>query len=229
MDINWYGLSYFRIRESGTTVLCDPFDKSVGLTPPKVSAEIVTVSHDAAGHSAITKSMGTPKVLSGPGEYEINNVFIHGLTTYHSKENAEGSGEESSANENDGPERNVAFFFDFDGFTVAHLGDMGQVPKRSLIDDLDLGDLDILLVPVGGGDTLDPTHAVELVSMLEPKIVIPMHYQQPGLKPRLNNRLEPVDKFLKELGMAEPEPRSTLKISRSSLPEETQVVLLTSG
>lgn len=213
MDINWYGLSCFRIREGGTTILCDPYDKSIGLTLPKVRADIVTVSHDQAGHNAADRVAGEPRVITGPGEYETRNIFITGATTYHHKE-------ASNANE-----RNVIFFFDFGGLIVGHLGDLGRVLSQSAVDDMKIGEVDILFVPVGGGATLDATHAVEIVSVFEPKIVIPMHYQHPGLAASLGD-LEAVDKFLKEFGAGEPEPIETLKVAKSSLPEETEVVVL---
>ena len=214
MDINWYGLSCLRIREGGVTILCDPYDKSIGITMPKVRADIVTISHEQAGHNAIDRATGDPKVIAGPGEYETHNVFITGATTYHRKQSP-------SANE-----RNVIFFFDFGGLIVGHLGDLGEVLSQSAVDDMKLGEIDILFVPVGGGSTLDATHAVEVVSVFEPKIVIPMHYQHPGLTTSLAEQLEPVDKFLKEFGAGIPEPQETLKISKSNLPEETEVVLL---
>ena len=217
MDISWYGLSCFRIREAGTVVICDPFDKKTGLSLAKTKADIVSVSVDSAGHNAVDRITSEPKVLRNPGEYEIGNVFVNGLATWR-------AGEDSSSSF----ERNVAFFYDFEGLTVGHLGEMEKVPKQSAIDELDLGELDVLLVPVGGGRTLDATRAVEVVGMLEPKLVIPMHYHQPGLKGALAD-LEPVDKFLKELGIAEPEPQSTLRISKSALSEETQVALLTAS
>jgi L-ascorbate metabolism protein UlaG (beta-lactamase superfamily) len=84
-------------------------------------------------------------------------------------------------------------------------------------------------VPVGGGETLDPTRAIEVIGLFEPKIVIPMHYRHPGLNDELAAGLEPVEKFLKEFGAATPEPQEVFKATRSSLPEETQVVLLRLG
>lgn len=216
MDINWYGLSCFRIREGSTTIICDPFDKSIGMTLPKLRADIVTVSHDQAGHNAAERITGEPKVIAGPGEYETRNIFITGATTYHHKDAPNAT------------ERNVIFFFDFGGLIVGHLGDLGQVLSQSAVDDMKVGEVDILFVPVGGGATLDATHAVELISVFEPKLVIPMHYQHPGLAKSLST-LEPVDKFLKEFGAGIPEPRETLKIAKSSLPEETEVVLLSAS
>jgi L-ascorbate metabolism protein UlaG (beta-lactamase superfamily) len=214
MDINWYGLACFRIREGGVTIICDPFDKSVGLLLPKVRADIVTISHDRPGHNAADRITGDSKVLSGPGEYELKNTFITGLTTYHRKP------------KQGAPERNIAFFFEFGDLTVGHLGDLGEPPTQAEIEQLNIGEVDVLMVPVGGGDVLDPTRAVEVVGMLEPKIVIPMHYRHEGLGGELANMLEPIEKFLKELGVSAPDPQDSLRISKSSLPEETQVMLL---
>lgn len=214
MDITWYGLSCFRIREGGTTVICDPYDRAVGLSLPKLKADIVTISHDRPGHSAADRIAGDAKVLRGPGEYEVKNVFVSALATYHRKKKGETS------------ERNIAYFFEFGDLTIGHLGDLGEVPLQSAIEELNVGEVDVLLIPVGGGETLDPARAVEVISMLEPRLVIPMHYQHDGLESTLGERLEPVEKFLKEFGSSAPEPVELLKISKSSLPEETQVVLL---
>jgi len=215
MDITWYGLSCFRIKERGGTVVCDPYNKSVGLSLPKLTSDVVTSSHPQPGHNNVDAVGGEPKVLSGPGEYEVNNIFVIGSHTHHRQ--VEGTAE-----------RNVVYFFEMGNLTVGHLGDLGQVPKQSVVDEWNVGELDILMVPVGGGDVLDPTQAVELIGMLEPKLVIPMHYQQPELKGAWASSLEPVDKFLKEWGISVPESENMLKISKSGLPEEPQVVLLNS-
>jgi L-ascorbate metabolism protein UlaG (beta-lactamase superfamily) len=214
MDITWFGLSCFRIREGGTTVVCDPFDKSVGLPLPKLRADLVTVSHDRPGHNAAERVQGDPKIISGPGEYEVHNVFVSALATTHRKQ------------KDMKPARNIAYFFEFGDLTVGHLGDMGEVPVQSDIEALNVGEIDVLIVPVGGGDTMDAARSVEVIGMLEPRIVIPMHYQHAGLVATLGEHLEPVERFLKEFGASIPEPLEMLKLSKSSLPEETQVVLL---
>jgi L-ascorbate metabolism protein UlaG (beta-lactamase superfamily) len=213
MDISWYGLSCFRIREGGVTVVCDPYDKAVGRTLPKLKADIVTVSHQRPGHSSVDRVSGTPKVLEGPGEYEVSNIFVTGLTTYHRRD------------DDSGRERNVIYFLDFGSLTVGHLGDLGEVPSQSQIEELNLGEIDILMVPVGGGSILDPTRAVEVIGMFEPKIVAPMHYRQPELTADWAQELEPVESFLRALGAVAPEAQSNLRISKSSLPQETEVVL----
>ncbi len=213
MEITWYGLSCFRLREQGVTVVCDPYDKKVtGLALPRLRADIVTISHDRPGHNYVKAIAGAPKILSGPGEYEIKNVLITGLTTYHDRSNG------------NPPERNIAFFFDFETFTVGHLGDLGEIPSQSQVEDLT--EVDVLLVPVGGDRTLDSSKVTEVISLLEPKIVIPMHYHHEKLSPQLAEKMEPVEKLLKELGVTEPERTSVLKISRSNLPDETKVILL---
>jgi L-ascorbate metabolism protein UlaG (beta-lactamase superfamily) len=215
MDITWYGLSCFRIREGGVTILCDPYDRTVGMQLPKVRADIITISHDKPGHNSAERVAGEPKIIRGPGEYEVKNVFITGATTYHRRRKEVAL------------ERNVIFFFEFGDLTVGHLGDLGEIPAQSEIEELNVGEVDVLFVPVGGGDTLDPTRAVEVIGLFEPRLVIPMHFQQPELSALWANSLEPVDKFLRELGASAPDPQEMLKITKSSLPEETQVALLT--
>jgi L-ascorbate metabolism protein UlaG (beta-lactamase superfamily) len=215
MDITWYGLSCFRIREAGVTVLCDPYDRTVGMQLPKVRADILTISHDRPGHNSAERVAGEPKVIRGPGEYEVKNVFITGAKTFHRRRKENTS------------EGNVMFFFEFGDLTVGHLGDLGEIPTQSEIEELNLGEVDVLLVPVGGGDTLDPTRAVEVIGLFEPRLVIPMHFQQPELSALWATNLEAVDKFLRELGTSAPEPLEMLKLTKSSLPDETQVALLT--
>ncbi|MFQ5436438.1 MAG: MBL fold metallo-hydrolase [Anaerolineae bacterium] len=206
MEITWYGLSCFRISErKQATVVTDPYNGKVGLPALKLKADVVTSSHDAAGHNYAKAVTGYKHALDGPGEYEIGGVFITGIAT-------------ASKNGNG---RNVIYLFDYNGLTVAHVGDIQTVPKQTQIEALE--QVNILLVPVGGGNSLNASQASELTSMLEPSIVIPMHYRHP----QLNMELESVDRFLKEMGATEPREENNLKISASSLPEETEIVLLT--
>lgn len=210
MEITWYGLSCFRLTERGyATVVTDPYDHRVaGYEPLKVKADIVTISHEAPGHNNAHAVKGKTHVLTGPGEFEIGDVFITGVQTNgHSKRTT------------DEP-RNTLFVFDYDGVTVAHLGDLRRVPSQAEIEAL--GTVDVALVPVGGGGGLASAKAVEVVSLLEPGIVIPMHYSTPGG----NIKLAPVSKFLKEMGVGEIPPQPSLKISRGGVPEETRVVVL---
>ena len=210
MEITWYGLSCFRITERGmATVVTDPFDHGVvGYEPLKLKAEVVTASHEAPGHSFFSAVKGTSRVITGPGEFEIGGVFITGVQT-------------NGKSKQDVTEpRNTLYVFDYDGVTVAHLGDLRRVPSQTEIEAL--GEVHIALVPVGGGGGLNAAKAAEMVSLLEPEIVIPMHYQTPAS----NFKLAPLGKFLKEMGVGEISSEPSLKISRSTLPEETRVVVL---
>jgi len=204
MEITWYGLSCFRITERGfATVVTDPFDSKLGPTLPKLRADIVTVSHEATGHNYLDAVTGYSYALTGPGEYEIGGVFVTGIDTRQS------SGK-----------RNILYLIDVGGLTVIHLGDISRVPTQSEIEALEM--VNVVLVPVGGGNSLNAGQAAELVSMLEPNYVIPMHYQIPGL----SFPLDSVDRFTKEMGVTEVKEDSSLKITSSNLPEETEVVLL---
>ncbi len=211
MEITWYGHSCFRLMERGmATLVTDPFDHSaVGYEALKLKADIVTVSHNAPGHNFVSAVKGSLHILTGPGEYEIGGVFITGVQT-------DGQG----TKKDDGP-RNTLYVFDFNGLNVAHLGDLRQVPPQAEIEAL--GTVHIALVPVGGSGALNAAKAAEVVSLLEPNIVIPMHYATPASKVEL----ESLSKFLKEMGLGEPSRQASFTVKRASeLPEETRLVVL---
>jgi L-ascorbate metabolism protein UlaG (beta-lactamase superfamily) len=212
MEIIWYGHSCFRLTERNlATVVTDPFDsKSIGYFPLKLKADIVTVSHDAPGHNNADTVKGSSHLITGPGEFEIGGVFITGVQT-------DEGGPARKAKE---PTRNTLYVFDYDGLTVAHLGDLKQLPPQTEIEAL--GTVNVALVPVGGGGGLNAAKAAEVISLLEPNIVIPMHYATPDAK----ISLDPLNKFLKEMGLGKQESQPSLKVSRSGLPEETHVIIL---
>jgi len=209
MEITWYGLSCFRLTERGlATVVTDPYDhKVVGFSPLKLRGDIVTISHATPGHSFESAVKPKQRVIDGPGEYEIGSVFITAVQT---------NGKKRAADEL----RNTLYVFDYNGLTVAHLGDLSRVPSQAQVEAL--GNVNVALVPVGGGRSLNAAKAAEVVSLIEPGIVIPMHYSLPQGK----LELDPLDKFLKEMGLGEVEPQPSIKISRSSVPTETRVEVL---
>jgi L-ascorbate metabolism protein UlaG (beta-lactamase superfamily) len=188
------------------TVVTDPFDASVGLSPPKLRADVITVSHDAPGHNHLSAVKGERRVIQGAGEYEIGGVFITGIAMDVPQA---GNGRP-----------NTLYVFDFEGLTVAHLGDLAFVPSQPQIEDL--GTVDVALVPVGGGSALTPSQAAEVISLIEPKIVVPMHYQTG----KETLKLGPASRFLSEMGIGQLEPIDSLKVSKAGLSDETQVVLL---
>jgi L-ascorbate metabolism protein UlaG (beta-lactamase superfamily) len=210
MEIVWYGHSCFRFIERGmAAVVTDPYDSEVaGYEPLKLRADIVTVSHEAPGHDFINAVKGATHKLTGPGEFEIGGVFITGVQT------------DSSSKKSDDKPRNTLFLFDFDGLTIAHLGDLRQVPTQSEVEAL--GTVNVALVPVGGGNGLNAAKAAEVISLLEPNIVIPMHYGLSSSK----LELDPLSKFLKEMGLTAHESVPSLKVTRTGLPDETKVIVL---
>jgi len=216
MEINWFGHSCFRLVERGmASVVTDPYDESQGYPALRLKADIVTVSHDAPGHSNVEAVKGDRRALTGPGEYEIGGVFITGIPTVSPQAGA-------SKKKKAGAEAktNTVFVFDYDGLTVCHLGDLDHVPSQAQIEAL--GAVNVALVPVGGGGGLNAAQAAEVISLIEPSIVVPMHYRTDSGSPEL----EPVSKFLKEMGLGATKPEPALKVTAGSLPEETHVVLL---
>jgi L-ascorbate metabolism protein UlaG (beta-lactamase superfamily) len=212
MEITWYGHSCFRMMERGmAAIVTDPFDNAVvGFDPLKLRADIVTVSHDAPGHNFISAVKNISHHIVNPGEYEIGGVFITGVQT------------DANGKKVVEKPRNTLYVFDFDGLTVAHLGDLRQALTQTEVEAL--GTVNVLIVPVGGGNGLNAAKAAEIISLIEPDIVIPMHYGHDKSNPDLG--LDPLSKFLKEMGLAETEPVLSLKVTRSSLPQETKVVVL---
>ena len=210
MEIFWYGLASFRFKSRQLTIVADPYAPETGLTMPAARAQVVTISHDVPGHNYIKAVKGYDHVFAGPGEYEVNGVFITGVATHHRGKPGE-------------RERNTAFLYEFDDISIGHLGDLGTPLDRKQIEAFNSPD--VLIVPVGGGDILDASRAVEVITELEPRIVIPMHYAQPGLK----LKLDPLEKFLKEMGAEATTPLPSLKLRKSDLAgDETRVVILES-
>jgi len=208
MDINWLGHSCFRLRGKQATVVTDPFPPDLGYTLGKPTADIVTVSHQHHGHSYDKGIAGDPKVIAGPGEYEIKGVLIIGIATFHDAEGGQKKG------------KNTVYLIELDGITVCHLGDLGHVLTTEQVEEID--DVDVLLLPVGGGSTINAATAAEVIRQIEPKVVIPMHYRTPVLK----RELAPVEGFLKEMGIEPPTSQPKLSFNPSSLPASTQIFLL---
>lgn len=213
MDITSLGHASFRIRGKNASVVTDPYDSGlVGFKFPKhIEADIVTVSHEHTDHSNVAALEGTPFVIKGPGEYEVGGVGVVGLSTFH--------------DDKKGAERghNIIYRIEIDGIAILHLGDLGHTLSTNEIDELD--GVNILMIPVGGVYSLDPTQAVAVVNEIEPGIVIPMHYGRPELNQKEFGGLSPVSAFLKEIGK-EAAPQPKLTITKDKLPAEMQVIVL---
>jgi L-ascorbate metabolism protein UlaG (beta-lactamase superfamily) len=214
MEITWYGHSCFRLTErSMATVVTDPYDyKQVGYDPLKLKGDIVTISHNSDGHNFTSAVKGDSHLIDGPGEYEIGGVFITGIQTNGHTRKTE-----------DEP-RNTMYLFDYNGVNILHLGDLNRVPSQTEVEAI--GPVHVALVPVGAGGSLTAIQATEVISLLEPNIVIPMHYATPH-STSTAVKLEPLSRFLKEMGLGNLESVPSLKLPNvSSLPDDTKVVVL---
>ena len=210
MTIRWYGQSCFRIDTREAVLAIDPFSKEIGLTPPRFHADLVLVTHAHPDHANTETIPGEPMVISGPGEYEIKGVAIRGIPTFH------------DAHEGTKRGPNTAFRIVAEGITLAHLGDFGENSVREETIGA-LGDIDILLVPVGGTYTVNAETAAKVIAQVEPRLVIPMHYHLPGLKVKLAS----VEEFLKAAGAKDADRLEKLSVKRKDLPEtKTRVVVL---
>ncbi|OGB74084.1 hypothetical protein A2V68_02560 [candidate division Kazan bacterium RBG_13_50_9] len=208
MEIKWFGHSCFQIKTKEGTIVTDPYSAEVGWSLPRLTADVLTISHDHFDHNA-KGLVDAQRVFESPGEYEASGMAITGVLGSH--------------DEVGGAKRGKITMFKFlaEGTTVLHLGDLGSQLSDVQLDEI--GSVDIVLVPVGGNYTLDAKGAVEVVNTLEPKVVIPMHYKLPGL----NIDIKGVDEFIGEIGLT-PERAEKLLLSRSSLPEEGMRLIILS-
>ncbi len=206
MIINWYGQSCFKIQGEKSTVITDPYGDSIGLKLPRLAGDIVTVSHDHGDHNNSKAVKGAddkePFVITGPGEYEIKDTFVYGIPSWHDNK----QGQERGAN--------TMYRIEIDGISIAHLGDLGHMLEDSQLEKLE--GVDILMIPVGGVYTIDGKQATEVISQIEPRLVIPMHYNIKGLTAKIDK----LDVFCKEIGVCPPNTVEKLKITKKDLPQE---------
>jgi L-ascorbate metabolism protein UlaG (beta-lactamase superfamily) len=207
MEIYWLGHGCFRVRGKEATVVTDPCTPATGYKIGKIPGDIVTISRDNPTNNNRDAVQGEPRVIYRPGEYEIAGVMVTAINT-------------DETPREDGFSRNVAFVADIDDIRVCHLGDIQTVPAGDELEELAS---DILLIPVGGGNVLGAEKAAQIVTLLEPKIVIPMLYKTEAATA---SDLQPVDRFIKEMGSEAKAAEQRLSITRGGLPHDTTVVLL---
>jgi L-ascorbate metabolism protein UlaG (beta-lactamase superfamily) len=217
MEITYLGHSSFKFKGKTATVVCDPYDKYVGFVMPKVSADIVTVSHDHKDHNTLLRVSGTsrrpePFVIRAPGEYEVSQVGVFGWGSYHDQEEGSARG------------KNTIYTIHMDMLNIVHLGDLGHMLSDEMIENL--GAVDILCVPVGGTYTLDAATAARVTKRLKPAIVLPMHYKLEQHDVEAFGSLVGIELFLKEMDAEKKDSLPLLKVTEQDLPEETEVVVL---
>ncbi len=208
-EIRWYGHNCFRIRTREATVITDPVGRNTGYQMSRQTADIVTLSHDHPGHSNLNAVKPEFKTISGPGEYEVSEVFITGIRTYHDAS----SGKERGYN--------TVYVIEAEGMVFCHLGDIGHIPTAEQVEQM--AGCDILMVPVGGGPLVTAEQAAEIVSQIEPKVVIPMQFAtDSGDRDR-----GPLEPFVSALGLGTPEPQDKFTVKLSDLSDAMQLVILT--
>ncbi len=200
MEITWLGRSCFRLKGRDGIVLTDPCPPASGYIIGKQPAEVVTLSRrDVPAYSFVEAATGDPIVLDAPGEYEKGGILVTGV-----------------ASRAVGGARNLMFIIELDGIRIGHLG----LPEaRPSLDEWK--DVDVLLMPVGGGESLGGPMAADVMATIDPRIAIPMHFKNEFE----TLDLEPIERFLKETG-AKPEPQPKLQVTKSSLPSDLTVMLL---
>lgn len=213
MLISWYGHSCFKIQTKPqrgadeVVIFTDPFDKSIGLKPPQGNADIVLISHNHSDHNNFSNLKGDPFVVDALGEYSVKDVFVEGISSYHDKEQGASRG------------LNNIYTIRSEDLLVCHLGDLGHTLSEEQIDEI--GDVDVLMIPIGGKFTLNAEEAEKVISQIDPKIILPMHYKVPGLKADIDGKEE----FAKELGLEIQNDTSKLNIKASDLKDTQNKVI----
>jgi L-ascorbate metabolism protein UlaG (beta-lactamase superfamily) len=215
MEISWLGHACFQLRGKNVTVVTDPFTPQQGSPQgdtlrllSKINASIVTISHNHPGHNNYTAVGGSPRVVRGPGEYEISDVLITGIASYHDNRHGQERG------------RNTIYVIHMDDLVICHLGDLGHTLQEEQLEEV--ADADVLLLPIGGQHIINAAQAAEIISQVEPRIAIPMHYRAGS-----EEGLDPLNKFCREMGVETIDAQPKLSVTRANLPAETQIVLLT--
>lgn len=216
MNIVWYGHSCFKIQGKDVSLITDPFGKETGLKPPATSADIVTISHESPSHNNRDAVKGEPFVIDGPGEYEIKKVVVKGVDSLSCDKQGQLS------------EENTIFVINMEDIRICHLGDLGE--KSLSVDQLHMiGEVDILLIPIGGVCTLNAKEAESIIGQIEPRVIIPMHYKLPGVKGDLE-KLEDINLFCQNHNLNMKETVSKVSFKKKDLPEEEpQYIIMDTG
>lgn len=216
MEIKYLGHSSFLIKSKEARLVTDPYDSSIGLKFPKIEADIVTVSHDHKDHN-MASVVGKPPegeqlVINMPGEFEKLGVRIFGYKSYHDKKQGAERGEI------------VMYKIELEGMSILHCGDLGYIPDDAFLDSI--GEVDVLLIPVGGFYTINPDEAADLIKKIEPSIAIPMHYNHSKLDQKVFSQVSPLSEFLKKFGLESLPPVQKLVVRKEELEQEMKIVVM---
>jgi L-ascorbate metabolism protein UlaG (beta-lactamase superfamily) len=207
-EFRWYGHNCVRIKGRDVTVITDPVGRTTGYLMPKQNADVVTISHEHPGHTNLAALRPDYRVVRGPGEYELNDIFITGIRTYKDDDRGQERG------------YNTVYLIELEGMVVCHLGDLGHALTDEQAEAM--SNVDVLLVPAGGGQVLDPPKAAELIGQLEPKVVIPLQYATAFGDRSLGD----LATFCKHLGVEAPPAEEKLVLRQSDLTDALRLVVL---
>lgn len=213
MKVKWYGhAAFYFVSEKGLRLIIDPYEPggfggAIGYGPITDEAEVVLVSHDHADHNYVKGLSGKPQIIKGKGTHRYKDLEIRGIPAFHD----EGKGSQRG--------ENTIFCFTLDEIKVCHLGDLGHIPQEEQLSQM--GQVDLLLIPVGGVYTIDPAQATKALEKIRPKLAIPMHYKTP----RCGFPLATVEEFTKGK-VVKTLPASELQISKKDLPESLEIIVL---
>ncbi len=212
MDIKYLGHASFLVKSKDAKLVTDPYDASIGMKFPKTEADIVTVSHKHPDHNFVAGVTADPLVIDMPGEFEKKGMRIFGFQSYHDKKNGAERGE------------NILYKIETENISVLHCGDLGLVPDDAFLELI--GDVDILMVPVGGFYTINAEEAAALIAKIEPSIVIPMHYNHEKLNQKTFANVQPLSEFLKKMGAETIAPIPKLSVKKEDLQDEMKIVVM---
>jgi L-ascorbate metabolism protein UlaG (beta-lactamase superfamily) len=205
MKIQWLGHSAFLLETSdGRTLITDPYDSgsydgAVGYEEIDVAADVVTVSHDHPDHDGVDGLQHAPgTVVRNPEPTQAAEFHIWGIQTFHDE----------------------IFVIEAEGLRICHMGDLGHPLSEEQI--ASLGEVDVLLIPVGGHFTIDAAQAGELVNRIKPRVVIPMHYKTKVL----GFPIAGVDDFLKGKSNVVRTDSTFTEITKDNLPRQTEILVL---
>lgn len=209
MNIYWLGQASYLIKTAnGKRLLIDPFDDSIGYTPFKGSVDLVTTSHDHYDHNFTKLIENNPTIINSLGNHTVDFCEIKGIKSFHDETRGSERGD------------NIIFKYTIDGITLCHLGDLGHALDDETLKEI--GNVDILFIPVGEVYTLNVKTAAEVAKKINPKFIVPMHYKTKFL----NIPLAGVDKFLMEMKNYPTENVSVLSINKNDLNTESKIILI---
>lgn len=226
MHLTWLGLSAFKVESKDAVLVTDPFAPPHVKKALRAKADLVTVSNpEDDAHNHVSAILGSPFVIDTPGEFEVKGVYVRGIglrrrEAESTAEQPRVSKKQSAASSERAAAPSTVFTFDLEGMRLAHLGDLRSVPPAEVLEQIN--GVDLLFIPVGGGTTLEPDAAMKVVNAVEPRIVVPMHFQSEGLR----DNVLPADDFLREIGASKVEPLERATIKKRDLTVEGTTVML---